>query len=225
MTAAPAPLVIDLDGTLVHSAPDLHRAVNALLAEAGHAGLHLDAVTDMIGDGARKLVERAFATAGAPLAATALAARFERFLELYGADPVHLTRPYPGVPETLARLRDAGHPMGVCTNKPIAMTRTILERLQLAPFFRAVVGGDSLPERKPDPAPLRATLDGMGAAGEDAVVIGDGRNDVLTARAAGLPVVIMSYGYNGGAARDLGADLVLDRFPDIPDALATLTRT
>ena len=174
-------VVFDLDGTLVDSAPDLQTAINRLLAEDGRRPLELDEVIGMIGDGATKLVERAYAATGG--AGRDPADLTGRFLAHYEGNAAVRTRPFPGVPETLAELGRRGMALGVCTNKPEAATREVLRDLDLARWFGAVVGGDSLPGvRKPDAAPLLAVLEQLNAAPAAAVMVGDNAERVDTHR-------------------------------------------
>ena len=208
-------LIFDLDGTLVDSAPDLHRSLNAVLAEQGRAPVGLDGIRAMVGDGAAKLVERGFADTGDAVAPAALPGLVQRFLLHYSAGRHVLTRAFPGVADTLAALRERGCRLGVCTNKPYVPTMEILELLGLTGFFGAVTGGDSLPVRKPDPGHLLGTLDLLGAAAEQAVMIGDGANDVAVARAAGVPAVVVRYGYTRTPVEELGADAIIERFDQI----------
>jgi phosphoglycolate phosphatase len=215
MGAARNILVFDLDGTLVDSAPDLLRCLNAVLAEQGRTGVSLADIRAMVGDGAAKLVERGFADTGAPVEPAALPALVQRFLLHYSAGRHALTQVFPGVVETLARLRARDCRLGVCTNKPYGPTMEILELLGLAGYFGAVTGGDSLPVRKPDPGHLLGTLDLLGASASQAVMIGDSANDVAVARAAGVPALIVRYGYTRIPAEELGADAVIDSFDDI----------
>lgn len=215
----PPVLLLDLDGTLVDSLPDLAAALNRLLGELGAEALPAASVRSMVGDGARRLVERGLAAAGLqaePAAATA------RFLEIYGEGLTVGTRPYPGVPETLAGLSDAGWRLALCTNKPEAPSRAILAGLGLAQFFAAVAGGDSLPSRKPDPGPLLALLHELGGTPEAAVMVGDGVNDLLAATAAGLPAVWAAYGYGGAGIEALPRAARIERFDALPAALAGL---
>lgn len=216
----PAPvLLLDLDGTLVDSLPDLATALNRLLGELGAEALPAAVVRGMVGDGARRLVERGLAAAGLetdPAAATV------RFLEIYGAGLTVGTRPYPGVPQTLMRLRDAGWRLALCTNKPEAPSRAILSGLGLAEHFAAVAGGDSLPRRKPDPGPLLALLRQLGGAPEAAVMVGDGVNDLLAATAAGVPAVWAAYGYGSAEVEALPHAARIERFDALPAALAGL---
>jgi phosphoglycolate phosphatase len=214
-------LVFDLDGTLVDSVPDLAAALNRLLATEGRRRLDLAEVKTMIGDGVSKLIERGLAATG-PVPAEALPALVSRFLADYEANALVTTRPFPGVPETLAALRSLGCALAVCTNKPYAATMAVLEGLRLAGLFEAVVAGDSLLVRKPDAKPLISALDRIGAGPEAGVMVGDNVNDVATARGAGVPVVLVAYGYSRQPVGGLGADAVIERFDDLPKVLDAL---
>jgi phosphoglycolate phosphatase len=205
--------------------PDLAAALNRVLAEAGLPPQPLDAVARMVGHGVARLVERGFAAAGAPLDLAALPRWVDRFLGFYAEDLSTLTRPYPGVPEALDALAAAGWRLGVCTNKPTRLSVGLLDALGLRPRFGVVVGGDAAPERKPHPAPLRMTLDRLGVPAAAAVFVGDSETDVLTARAAGLPVVLVRYGYTAMPPEALGADVVVDDLSGLPALLELLLRS
>src|SRR5215831_443319 len=155
-------VVFDLDGTLIDSAPDLRAAANTVLAEAGRPPLDLATIRSFVGDGVRKLIERAFAATGPALDTAALDAAAQRYTALYEAAASVLTRPYDGVPETLGRLRARGLKLAVCTNKPVAASHVVLRELGLAPFFDAVSGGDSVARRKPDPMHVLDALERIG---------------------------------------------------------------
>lgn len=218
-------VVFDLDGTLIDSAPDIHAGLNRTLARAGLAPLSLAAVKLMIGDGAKSLVARGFAAAGASLEPEALEEAYRRFLEFYRGDSaIALTRPYPGVVETLERLTDKamGLRLGICTNKPQAATSDVLQALGLARYFSASVAPEQVAASKPDPAHLRAVLALLGARPEEAVMVGDNANDVAMAHAAKVPVIAVSYGYPRMAPARLGADLLIDRMDELPAALKRL---
>ncbi|WP_119417931.1 phosphoglycolate phosphatase [Desertibaculum subflavum] len=215
-------IVFDLDGTLVESAPDLHGALVHVLEQSGRPTVTLEDVRHMVGDGARAMLERGFAATGGPLGSAELDAAMQLFLRHYGANVARLSHTFEGVEEVLAGLQEAGAALGVCTNKPQALTEALLEELAIDQHFGAVVGGDALPVRKPDPAHLTATLERLGRSGAPAVMVGDSRNDVAAARGAGLPVVLVSFGYTTIPVRELGADIVIDHFADLPAALAEL---
>lgn len=215
----PAAILFDLDGTLVDSLPDLGSAMNRLLVEMGRRPASLAEVRSFVGDGVGVLVERSLmATGGMP--DEPLAAVVKRFLDHYRGHTAIETRPYPGVVGALEALKSAGHSLGVCTNKPTDLSVELLGSLGLARMFSAIVGGDAVPARKPDPGHLLATLDAMHMTGRKALMVGDSPNDVISARAAGIPVVVVGFGYARMDPRDLGADAVIDDFARLPDLVA-----
>lgn len=217
-------VVFDLDGTLVETAPDLHRVLALVLAERGLPAPGLAAMRRMVGDGARALIERGLAAAGRREHSAGLDRLHARFIELYVEEPCKDSHAFEGVEEVLARLAAAGHPLGVCTNKPQRPSELLLATLGLARHFGAVVGGDALPVRKPHPDHLRAVLETLGADPRHAVMVGDSRNDVASAHALGVPCVLVSFGYTTVSAHELGAEAVVDRFADVADAVAGLAR-
>jgi len=206
-------IIFDLDGTLVDSASDLRDAVNVLLAEEGLRQLDLDEVKSMIGDGAAKLVERAVSATGGDR--SRLPALVTRFLQIYEADATRHTEAYPGVVETLVGLRQLGLPLAVGTNKPYRATIDILEALGLRGYFDAVIGGDTLPERKPHPAPILAALSRLGIAPEVALMVGDNYHDVQAAQAAGVRAFAVTYGYSHKPHAELGAERLIDTMPEL----------
>jgi phosphoglycolate phosphatase len=216
-------LVFDLDGTLVDSLPALAATLATTLGEIGAPALPSETVRSMIGDGITALVARALAASGLP--ASLLSERLARFLALYEAAPDGLTRPYPGVVETLRALQAAGRRLAVCTNKPQRATLAVLRGTGLDGFFASVVGGDVLAVKKPDPAHLIAALDGIGATLDDAIMIGDNEHDVAMAKAAGVPVILVRYGYHRVPLSTLAADIQIDAFAALPQAIARLEAT
>ncbi len=220
MTQEPLDLVFDLDGTLIDSAPDLHACLNRLLGAEGRRRLDLAEVVAMVGDGVPALVRRAYeATGGLP---NNIEESIARYRVLYGDALADKTVPFPGVVETLAQLFAAGHRMAVCTNKPQAPTMAILDALGLARFFDTVAGGDALPVRKPDPGHLLGLLEMLDSAPDRAVMIGDSHNDIQVAIKAGVRSIAVSYGYRKQPVEELGADIVVSTFQEIPDALSRL---
>ena len=213
-------VVFDLDGTLIDSAPDLQAALNETLREIGKKPLPQEAVRRMIGDGTAMLVARGLAASG--VAAEALAECLPRFLALYEADPVRHTRLYPGVPQVLAQLVAEGRRLAICTNKPQTATLAVLRGLDLDGFFAAVVGGDALAVKKPDPGHVLGAIAALGVAPEHAVMVGDNENDVAAGKGAGVPVVLVRYGYARVPLAELPADIQIDDFTSLPAALATL---
>jgi len=215
-------IVFDLDGTLIDSAPDIAAAINAVLGESGRRNLSLTEVRQMVGDGTQALVSRAFAAVGgAPLAESELSRHIGKYRIAYEERATRDTVPYPGVVETLRSLYQAGFRLGVCTNKPDRPARAIIEAFGMAPYIGALVGGDA-PARKPDARHLRGTLDLLGAGPQEAVMVGDGINDVMVARALSVPVVIVTFGYSKTSPGSLGADAIIDRFDQLFEALKAL---
>ena len=209
--------VFDLDGTLVDSAPDIHAALDRLMARLGLPGFARTEVVGMIGDGVRALVERALAARNRPFDAAALA----DFSIDYTAHAAVATVLFPGIAEVLAGLEASGWKLAVCTNKPAAATAALLAALGLEGRFAAVGGGDSFPMRKPDPAHVRATLELAGGTPGRAVMVGDHRNDVLAAAGAGLPCIFAGWGY-GPPAMAEGAAAVATRPAELAMLLPAL---
>ncbi len=217
-------LVFDLDGTLIDSVTDLRIATNRLLAEHGRPPLDDAAVRRMVGDGAQRLVERAFAETGAPLPEAEVPAATERFVAFYEQSPAEHTRPFEGVAETLARLHGQGRRLAVCTNKPEQASRQLLEALHLSRYIDAVVGGDTLSVRKPHPDHVRHALAELGVPRGPALLVGDNEHDVAAGQAADLKVVLMTYGYARVPPEAAGADHLLDHFASLPGLLDDLER-
>jgi phosphoglycolate phosphatase len=205
-------LLLDLDGTLVDSVPDLADALNRLMASRGLSDFAEPEVARMVGDGVPVLVARAFAARDREPDPDAIA----EFLADYTAHAAQRTRAYPDAEPTLRRLAASGWRLAVCTNKPQAPARSLLASLGLGDLFAAIGGGDSFPVRKPDPAHLLATLQAAGGVPARALMAGDHRNDVAAATGAGIPVVFAGWGY-GGSDMAEGATAVAARFPDLID--------
>jgi phosphoglycolate phosphatase len=209
-------VMIDLDGTLLDTIPDLAAATNLMLEALGEAVLPLDTVRNFVGKGIPRLVERALARdidgrAGTEAVARALPV-FERFYtEVNGR---HTTM-YPGVREGLEQMQAAGFRLACVTNKAGAFTLPLLERMGLAPFFEQTVSGDTLARKKPDPIQLLHVCNEFGIAPARMLMIGDSGNDALAARAAGCPVFCVSYGYNEGHdVHSLDVDAIVGALTD-----------
>lgn len=221
--AAPRALravLLDLDGTLLDTAPDLAAAANAMLAEQGLAPLPPGVIRGFIGRGIVHLVESCLQASGNPLAC----ARLEPALRSFGTHYARLngrdSRPYPGVPEALARLGAAGLRLACVTNKARAFTAPLLEKTGLAPYLDAVMTADQAGARKPHPAPFLRACEALGVAPAEATVIGDSANDAEGARAAGCRVLLVSYGYSEGRdVASLGAERVVATLGEAADLL------
>jgi phosphoglycolate phosphatase len=212
----PTAIVWDLDGTLVDSAPDLATALNTVLDKRGFFTLSLNEVRLMIGNGVPKLVERGFNAVGIRPDPAQLDELVALFVEEYKACATDNTRPYPGVVEALQEIHGMNIPMGVCTNKPEAFTRQILEGLGLSGYFSSVVGGDSTGARKPDPEPVLACLLGLVSDPASSLMIGDSVHDVHAAHAAGVFIGVVPWGYRSAPVEDLGADFILRDVTALP---------
>jgi phosphoglycolate phosphatase len=213
-------LLFDLDGTLVDSVPDLRAALNEMLRERGRPPLTLPQVKRMVGDGAPAMVARALAVTGPET--IDVGGALARFLEIYEANPVRLTRLYPDVRRTLTELRRRGYSTAICTNKPQRATIAVVEGLGLGDLFDGIAGGDRFPVRKPDPGHVLGLIDELAARPEASVMIGDNENDAAAARAAGVRLVLMRYGYARVDPASLAADALLDHFGELPEALTRL---
>jgi phosphoglycolate phosphatase len=214
-----AAVIFDLDGTLVDSAPDIHAAVTRLLADVGETALSAQVVKSFIGNGVPTLVARVLAACGHGPDPARQADWQARFLRHYEADSATLTQLYPGVTAALSALCDEGHQLALCTNKPEGPARHILGAFGLAGLFPVVVGGDSLPQRKPDPAPLLAAAAGLDGP---ALFVGDSEVDAETALAARLPFLLFTEGYRKSPVSALPHAARFDRFADLPALVARL---
>lgn len=219
MTEVRRTLVLDLDGTLVDSVPDLAAALNRAMSARGLAAFGRQDTAAMVGDGARVLYMRACTARGAPFDEVG----FEAFLDDYTAHAAVETRAFPGAVEAMRLMQGQGWGFAVCTNKPAAATHALLDALGLTPWFAAVGGGDSFPARKPDPAHLLMTLAAAGGTADAAVMVGDHRNDVLAAAGAGLPCIFAGWGY-GPATMAEGAAAVAGGFQAVPKLAEELVR-
>ena len=205
-------VVFDLDGTLIHSAPSLHHAVAAMLADLGRPTVTLAQVTGFIGNGVAKLVERSLAATGGADNTGRARALFDAH---YAAAPPTLTTLYPGARAALEALRAGGVTLGLCTNKPQIPAEKALAELDLSALFDVVVGGDAV-ALKPDPAPLRLCLSRLGADTDTAVYVGDSETDAATARAAAAPFALYTQGYRSAPVETLGAAFAFDDFAALP---------
>lgn len=217
----PSHILFDLDGTLVDSAPDLALAVDRMLTTLGREPAGEQRVRAWVGNGTNMLVRRALAgslddSAADRLPQTLRAEALEQFMAIYAQCNGETSRVFDGVIPFLDAIGQEGVKVAVVTNKLLSFSHRLLERSQLSAYFDVVVGGDTLPVLKPDPAPLRHALEQLGGVVTQALMIGDSETDINSARAAGIPCVAVSYGYNHGKPiRAQGADLVVDSLTEL----------
>jgi phosphoglycolate phosphatase len=207
-------VVFDLDGTLIDSAPDIRAATNRMLADEGLSPLDLSTIISFIGNGLPKLVERVMRRVGLDMS------RHDELTQAtlahYNAAATDLTRPYPSVVAALTALRDQGHVLALCTNKPEAPARLILRDLGLEVYFDAVVGGDTLPVKKPDPAPLLHLI----PTGKAALYVGDSEVDAETAQRAGIQFALFTEGYRKSPVEQIPHQDRFDDFAALPGIVA-----
>ena len=215
-------VIYDLDGTLIDSAKDMQVAVSRVLADHGLPPVTEDDVRIFMGQGSKVTMDKAFTKYGKTLDDEALSAVTREFVRYYEADPVGHTTAFAGVPEVVGRFDKLGLKQGVCTNKFERPSRMILEHLKLMPPITDLAGADTFPVRKPDPRHILMLVERMGRTPEKAVMVGDSIHDVEAAHAAGLPAVLVSWGYTARPASELGAEAVIERFDALPQALERL---
>ncbi|HZN29498.1 MAG TPA: phosphoglycolate phosphatase [Xanthobacteraceae bacterium] len=214
-----AAAVFDLDGTLVDTAPDLVATLNTVFAREGLPPVAYEAARNMVGGGARHMIERGLAAERRSLPVAEIDRLCRDFIDHYAAHIADRSRPFPGLEAALDELAGHGLSLIVCTNKLEWLSVRLLDALGLSSRFVAICGADTFGLKKPDPELLRRTLGRAGARAERAVMVGDSANDVDMARAAGVPVVAVDFGYTETPASELNADLVISAFRDLPKAI------
>jgi phosphoglycolate phosphatase len=207
-------VVFDLDGTLIDSVPDVWASVNDMLEKFGRSPLPRERVQRLVGGGARRLVERAFLETGPRPSAADTERGVDAFLSAYRTHPTRHTRIYPGVVETLTRLKRADFRLGICTNKPKVMADLVLSRLGLDVCLDGVSCGDQLPYQKPDGRHVAHAMKLIDADTGTTVLVGDSRVDLDAATAAGIPMIAVAYGYEERSRLD-GAAAMVETFPEI----------
>lgn len=211
-------VIFDLDGTLCDSAPDLHASANTMLATMDLEALPLKLVRDFIGNGVPKLVERVMLASDIQFSPGRHAELTKVFEEIYAANPIAKTQLYPGVLDVLVVLQADGCVMGVCTNKVQHISIRVLEGLKIDGYFGSVIGGDSLPTHKPDPAMMHACISELRA--KNAIYVGDSEVDAATAVAAKLPFILFSEGYRKSPVCDIQHDARFQDFSSLPEIIA-----
>ena len=221
MTPAPL-LVFDLDGTLVDTNRDLIPALNHAIAGEGVEPVGVHEVGHVVGEGARRMIERAFELRGRSVPDGRLDALHRTFLLHYETHIADLSRPYPGLLDALDRLSDEGWRFAVCTNKVEHLSRKLLRLLSLERYFDFVAGAETFDVRKPDPGHIRQTVEAVGGHPERAVMVGDSINDIAAAKGVPMPVVAVDFGYTDRPVRELDPDVVISHYGELPDAVARL---
>ena len=217
-------LVFDLDGTLAHTADDLMGTLNFVLAQNGIAALPVDKAHSLLGAGARALLRRGFAAQGETLDEARIETLFEVFIRHYGENIAIHSHLFPGAREALDRFADSGFRFAVCTNKVEALAVKLLNALKVAARFDAICGQDSAiidgrAVQKPDPRALLHAITLAGGVPDHAIMIGDSKTDIDTARAAGIPVIAVDFGYTDVPVADLNPDIVISHFSELWDAV------
>ncbi|HLQ18820.1 MAG TPA: phosphoglycolate phosphatase [Tabrizicola sp.] len=212
-------LVFDLDGTLIDSAPQIHAATNIVFANKGLPPFSETTVRGFIGNGVDVLVHRLMAHHSLPEDASLHADLVADFIRIY-EEAFDLTTLYPSVSTALDMLSARGHRLAVCTNKPEGPTRAVLRHFGLLPLFPVIIGGDTLPQRKPNPEPLHAAIAALGRG--KALFIGDSEVDAETAHAAKVPLALFSRGYHRAPIESLNAKLIFDDHAALPRLIAHL---
>ncbi len=222
MPLRPDAVILDLDGTIVDSAPEFLATVNRLFDELDRPAVSLDQVRNFMGYGIVALLEHAFEATGKLPDLDEFEIHVTRAIELFYAHHLELTRPFPGVVETLDRLRSTGVRFGLCTNKPHQGAKETLEGLGLDQFFSSVVGRGEAPAQKPDAAHVYAVIEHLQAEPASVVMVGDTETDIEAAKNARVASVAVSYGYSRVPVAELGADQIIDEFAQLPGALGRL---
>lgn len=223
MMGAPT-VVFDLDGTLVDSAPDLVATVNTVFAREGLPPVAYETARNLVGGGARSLIERSLRAEGRKLGVGEVDRLVKEFIAHYAAHIADRSRPFPGLEATLDELAAVGCRFAVCTNKLEWLSVRLLDALGLSKRFVAICGADTFGLRKPNPEFLRRTIARAGGEIGHAVMVGDSGTDVATARAAGVPVIAVDYGYTETPVAELGPERVISALSELPSGVFELLR-
>jgi phosphoglycolate phosphatase len=215
-------IVFDLDGTLADTAPDLIAVLNVILKQEGVAPISIDRARDVVGAGARAMIMRGLALSGREVSDQRLGELFRTFLDLYANALAVETTLFPGAREAIDTLAGAGYRLAICTNKYTFHSRQLLDALAVSDRFAAICGRDSFAWSKPDARHLTLTIEQAGGNPRHAIMVGDSRTDIDTARNAGLPVIAVSFGYTDTPVDQLGPDLIIDHFDALLPSIASL---
>jgi len=220
--ASASTIVFDLDGTLVDTAPDLISALNYVLDREGLPAVPLASARNMIGAGARKLIERGLELEGRAVSADDLNRLTADFINYYAAHIADASRPFEGLETALDDLTSAGFRLAVCTNKLEWLSKRLLDQLKLSPRFAAICGADTFGVSKPDPAILKQTVARAGGKLTSTIMVGDAGTDIGVARRAAVPVIGVSFGYTDVPIAELKPDRLIHHMRDLPEAVTAL---
>jgi len=208
-------VIFDLDGTLIDTAPDLMMSLNHVMDQHGLGHVAFEDMTWLVGQGAKVMIERAWAHHGHPSSPEQLETAFDAFLVHYAAQMPGKSLPYPGLLSALDRLEAAGMDLAVCTNKTEKLARRLLDSLKLTGRFAAITGGDTFAVRKPHGDHILGTIDMAGGRPDNAVMIGDSINDILAAQNASVPTIAVPFGYSDKPVADFNPDIVINHFDEL----------
>jgi len=217
-------VVFDLDGTLVDTAPDLRATLSHVLEQIGHRPVTAEEVRPIIAFGARRMLQVCLEGAGDDASKGRLDELMKVYLDHYREHLADASRPFEGALPCLDWLDSHGVRLGVCTNKYEDLTFSLLDRLGLERYFRAICGVDTFEVRKPHPDHLTCTIKMAGGRADRAIMIGDSETDIATAKAAGVPVIAVSFGYSDRDVRDFDPDALIDHYRELPDKISQLER-
>ena len=219
---AAATIVFDLDGTLIDTAPDLIDTLNVVFEREGLPPLAFDTARNLIGGGAKTMILRGVQLEGRVLAPGRLEELFADFIAHYTDHIADRSRPFPGLIEALDELTARGARLAVCTNKLEGLSLLLLQQLKLADRFEAICGQDTFGIQKPDPEVLRRTIAAAGGDPRRAIMVGDSATDIRTARAAGIPVVAVDFGYSDKPVAEYEPDRLISHFAELPGSIAAI---
>ncbi len=215
-------IVFDLDGTLVDTAPDLIDTLNVVFARERLPPVPYETARRLIGGGAKAMIARGIEAEGGVLEPAKIERMFDGFIAHYAEHIADRSRPFPGVTNALDALASQGSRFAVCTNKLERLSILLLEKLKLADRFQAICGQDTFSIQKPDPEILRRTIVAAGGSQQHAIMIGDSATDIHTARAAGIPVIAVDFGYSERPVSEFGPDRIISSFAQLPAAIAAI---
>jgi phosphoglycolate phosphatase len=216
-------IVFDLDGTLFDTAPDLVETLNVVFAREGWPPLPYDTARNLIGGGVQAMIARRIEAEGRVLSPAKLEQIFTDFVSHYSEHVADRSQPFPGLTDALDTLDARGHRFAICTNKLERLSVRLLDRFKLAGRFAAICGQDTFGIQKPDPEIFRRTVAAAGGAMKHAIMVGDSNTDICTARAAGVPVIAVDFGYSERPISEFGPDQIISHFAQLPASIAAIS--